>query len=147
MGEHAQRLSRVYTNPEVLSFILLCRARGAPAWSRDIARRGAVFTHAGNCYRGGITYSAALKRYLWCQVLPHSAHAQGPRFQGGFGLYDAPEPWGPWTTAFYAKDWDVGPGESSSLPTKWMSADGKAARLVFSGDDSFSVRAATIELR
>ena len=20
------------------------------------------------------------------------------RFQGGFGIYDAPEPWGPWTT-------------------------------------------------
>lgn len=135
------------TEQAAYEYFVALDARGAPAWSRDIARRGAVFTHAGNCYRGGITYSAALKRYLWCQVLPHSAHAQGPRFQGGFGLYDAPEPWGPWTTAFYAKDWDVGPGESSSLPTKWMSADGKAARLVFSGDDSFSVRAATIELR
>jgi hypothetical protein len=128
-------------------FFVARDASGAPAWSRDIAQRGAVFSHPGNCYRGGVTYSAALRRYLWCQVLPHSTHPQGMRFQGGFGIYDAPEPWGPWTTAFYAKDWDVGPGESSSLPTKWMSTDGRTVHLVFSGDDSFSVRQATVETR
>ena len=55
-------------------------------------------------------YNAGLKRYLWCQVLPTSKHPQGPRFQGGFGVYDAPEPWGPWTTVFYTDEWDVGPG-------------------------------------
>ena len=119
-------------------------AKGAPQWSRNVADRGAVFRNPGNCYRGGVTYNAALGRYLWCQILPHSSHPQGMRFQGGFGIYDAPEPWGPWTTAFYARDWDVGPGESSSLPTKWMSADGKTVHLVFSGDDSFSVRQATL---
>jgi hypothetical protein len=116
-------------------------------WSKDVAQRGAVFTFPGNCYRGGVTYDAALKRYLWCQILPHSTHPQGMRFQGGFGIYDAPEPWGPWTTAFYTETWDVGPGESSSIPTKWMSADGRTAWLVFSGNDSFSARQMTIELR
>lgn len=120
---------------------------GKPIWSKDITQRGAVFSHPGNCYRGSVTYDAGLKRYLWCQVLPHSTHPQGPRFQGGFGIYDAPEPWGPWTTAFYTEAWDVGPGESSSLPTKWMSADGKTVHLLFSGDDSFSVRKATFFLR
>ncbi len=125
-------------------FFVALDARGAPTWSANIARRGAVFFNPGNCYRGGVTYNATLKRYLWCQILPHSTHPQGMRFQGGFGLYDSPEPWGPWTTAFYAKDWDVGPGESSSLPTKWMGTDGKTVHLVFSGDDSFSVRQATV---
>jgi hypothetical protein len=38
----------------------------------------------------------------------------------------------------------VGPGETSCFPTKWMSADGKAVHLVFSGEDSFSVRGATL---
>ncbi len=126
-------------------FFVALDAAGRPRWSRDVAQRGAVFTHPGNCYRSGITYHAALKRYLWCQILPHSTHPQGMRFQGGFGIYDAPEPWGPWTTAFYTEAWDVGPGESSSLPTKWMSADGRTVHLVFSGDDHFSVRRATIE--
>ncbi len=128
------------TQQTAYEYFVAIDARGQPIWSNDIARRGAVFTHPGNCYRGGVTYNAGLKRYLWCQILPHSTHPQGMRFQGGFGIYDAPEPWGPWTTAFYAEAWDVGPGESSGLPTKWMSTDGKSLHLVFSGDDSFSVR-------
>lgn len=122
-------------------------ADGQPGWSRDIAQRGAVFTHRGNCYRNGITYNAALGRYLWCQVLPHSTHAQGMRFQGGFGIYDAPEPWGPWTTVFFTEAWDVGPGETNSLPTKWMSADGRTVHLLSSTDDHFSVRRATLAAR
>ena len=40
--------------------------------------------------------------------------------------------------------WDVGPGETCGLPTKWMSGDGKTLHLVFSGDDCFSVRRATL---
>jgi hypothetical protein len=66
------------------------------------------------------------------------------RFRGGFGIYDAPEPWGPWTSVFFNEDWDVGPGETCSIPTKWISGDGKTVHLVFSGDDSFSVRKATL---
>ena len=122
-------------------------AHGAPTWTRDVGRRGGVFTFPANCYRGGVTYNAALGRYLWCQILPHSTHPQGMRFQGGFGIYDAPEPWGPWTTVYYTPEWDVGPGESSSLPTKWMSDDGRTAHLLFSGDDSFSVRRVEFTVR
>jgi hypothetical protein len=117
-------------------------ASGMPKWTRDIAMRGAAFTHAGRCYRSGLTYDEALRRYLWYQVLPESGDPRGPRFQGGFGIYDAPEPWGPWTTVFYTEDWDVGPGDTCSFPTKWMSTDGRTVHLVFSGDDCFSVRQA-----
>jgi CubicO group peptidase (beta-lactamase class C family) len=118
-----------------------------PIWTDNIDDRGAVFSYWGHCYRSGISYDAALKRYLWCQILPESRHPQGPRFQGGFGIYDAPEPWGPWTTAFFTTDWDVGPGETSSFPPAWMSLDGKTVHLLFSGDDSFSVRKATLAVR
>ncbi len=117
-----------------------CGPDGRPRWSHDIADRAAVFEHPGRCYRSGITFDQGLKRYLWCQVLPASKDARGPRFQGGFGIYDAPEPWGPWTTLFFTEQWDVGPGESSCFPAKWISADGKTLHLVFSGDDCFSVR-------
>ncbi|HEY8504255.1 MAG TPA: serine hydrolase, partial [Gemmataceae bacterium] len=116
--------------------------KGQPVWAKDVARRGAVFTHPGKCYRSGVSYNAALKRYLWCQTLP----GKEPRFAGGFGVYDAPEPWGPWTTVFYTEEWDVGPGETSSFPPKWMSDDGKTLWLVFSGDDCFSVRKATLRV-
>ncbi len=118
-------------------------ARNAPVWTADINRRGHVFRNEAGCYRSGITFNAGLSRFLWCQVLP----GDDPRFRGGFGIFDSPEPWGPWTTAFFTEEWDVGPGETSSIPTKWMSADGKTVYLVFSGDDSFSVRKADLKIQ
>jgi hypothetical protein len=127
-------------------FFTAVDASGRPGWSGDIGARGAVFSQPGRCYRSGITYNAGLRRYLWCQVLPESTDPRGPRFQGGFGTYDAPEPWGPWTTVFFTNAWDVGPGETSSLPTKWMSDDGRTVHLAFSGNDQFSVRRATLTI-
>jgi hypothetical protein len=127
-------------------FFVRLDAQGQPIWSKEIKERGAVFAHPGHCYRSGITYNAPLKRYLWVQILPQSRHPKGPRFQGGFGIYDAPEPWGPWTTVYFTEDWDVGPGETGSFPTKWMSSNGKSLSYVFSGEDSFSIRPATLVL-
>jgi hypothetical protein len=68
------------------------------------------------------------------------------RFVGGLAIYDAQQPWGPWTTVFLAEKWDIGPGETASFPPKWMSPDGRTVHLVFSGDDCFSVRQATFSL-
>jgi CubicO group peptidase (beta-lactamase class C family) len=112
---------------------------GMPLWTEDMAGRRSVFDHPGGCCRSAISYNAGLKRYLWCQTLPGDA-----RFRGGFGVYDAPEPWGPWTTVSFAETWDVGPGETCGFPTRWMCADGKTVHLVFSGDDCFSVRRADL---
>lgn len=113
---------------------------GSPTWTADVAKRAAVFSHAGRCYRSAISYNAALSRYLWCQTIPGS----DTRFAGGFAIYDAPQPWGPWTTVFFTESWDVGPGETSSIPTKWINDDGRTIHLVFSGDDHFSVRQARL---
>jgi CubicO group peptidase (beta-lactamase class C family) len=120
-----------------------------PLWSEDYQKRSAVFTNPGKCYRSGITYHAGLKRYLWCQVIPVSDRgtAGGPRFKGGLGIYEAPEPWGPWKTVYYTMDWDMGPGETASLPVKWMSGDGQSCYLLFSGEDCFSVRGLKFKLK
>ncbi len=69
-----------------------------------------------------------------------------------FSIFDAPEPWGPWSTVYFAQDWDGGAlstgnggwGESQHIPSKWISADGKEIHLVFAGDDAFSVRKADL---
>ncbi len=121
-------------------------AAGAPTWTRDVAGRAAAFEHPGRCYRSGVTWCAPLGRYLWWQGLPAGGEAGGPdgRFAGGLGVYEAPEPWGPWRTVYFTGSWDVGPGESASFPAKWMSEDGRTVHLVFSGDDSFAVRRAEL---
>jgi len=109
---------------------------GQPLWTKDVKKRGGVFEHPGRCYRSGIVYNAGLKRYLWCQIIPGG----DTRAEGGFGIYESKEPWGPWRTVFFTRNWDIGPGETSSIPARWISGDGKNCYLVFSGNDCFSVR-------
>jgi Domain of unknown function (DUF4185) len=117
---------------------------GSTVWTKSVTDRGSVFANPGKCYRTSVSYSAGLKRYLMCQIIADKA--SDPRFAGGFGIYESPEPWGPWSTVYYTPKWDVGPGETNSLPTKWMSPDGQTVHLLFSGDDYFSVRQATLKL-
>ena len=131
------------THRDAYRFFQELDAGGQPIWTDDIERRGGVLERPGQCYRSGVTFNAPLNRYLWCQTVPGT----DARFRGGFSVCDAPEPWGPWTEAFATSDWDTGPGETSSFPSKWMSADGKSLWLVFSGEDSFSARQARIVLR
>lgn len=124
--------------------------QGQPIWSSDIQQRKAVFQNKDSCLRSAMTYNPGLKRYLWWQAIPQPRGHQDrgdTRFDGGFAIYDAPEPWGPWTTAYYTKKWDIGPGEHGDFPVKWMSEDGRTLHLVFSGDDAFCVRKATLTLR
>ncbi|HUT18484.1 MAG TPA: serine hydrolase [Anaerolineae bacterium] len=117
---------------------------GRPLWTPEIEERQPVFTHPGLCRRSGVSYNAPLGRYLWWQQ--RAVEDVDTRFEGGFGIYDAPEPWGPWTTAYLTLEWDTGPGEMGSLPTKWMSDDGRTCYLVFSGNDYFSVRRAVFRM-
>lgn len=123
---------------EAYEFFQRLDDRAEPVWTGDVARRGAVFSNPGRCYRSGVSYHASLRRYLWVQT----GLGADTRFSGGLAVYDAPEPWGPWTAVSVADAWDVGPGETASFPTKWMSPDGRTVHLVFSGNDCFSVRRA-----
>jgi len=115
-------------------------------WSDKVADRAPVFENPGDCYRSGITFNPAIGRYLWCHFPQRSLHPRGSRFGGGIGIYDSPTPWGPWTTVFYTENWDMGPGETGSIPTKWISKDGRTIHLVSSSDDHFTVRQATLTL-
>ncbi len=114
-------------------------AGGHPTWSQDINQRRVIFSFPGGCNRISVTYNAPLGRYLL--VMRSRAQAGGTDH---FSIYDAPEPWGPWTTVFYTENWDVDPGESAHIPAKWISADGKTVHLVFADSDSFAVRQFTL---
>jgi CubicO group peptidase (beta-lactamase class C family) len=118
-------------------------AGAGPRWSRDFAERQPVLVNPGRVYRTQVSYNAGLGRYLACVILPED----DTRFAGGFSVFDAPEPWGPWTKVAYIDQWDVGPGETCSFPTKWMSEDGRTVHMLFSGDDFFSVRRGILEAR
>ncbi len=112
-------------------------ARGRPVWTADITRRGAVFRYPSNCQRADAVYDAGIGRYLLALGYDHA---------GGWGLFDAPEPWGPWTTVLH-RQWDVADTHGYRLPAKWISADGLTLALVFSGikpNDAFCTRTLTL---
>ena len=116
---------------------------GQPVWNTDINQRGSIFQIPDKARRSAMSYNPALGRYLWWQGYTGGLEQ---RTGGSFGVYDAPEPWGPWTTVYYTDAWDMGVGDSGSFPSKWFSADGRTINLAFSGADSFSVRAATLTI-
>jgi len=117
--------------------------KGNPLWTTDVRHRQPVFTNPGKCCRSSISYNAGIGRYLWWQQISVDGNAD-TRYKGGLGVFEAPEPWGPWTTVYYTEKWDVGPGDLGCFPVKWMSTDGKTVYLVFAGNDNFSLRKATL---
>lgn len=139
----ARVLKNQITNRNAYEFFNGFDANGNPLWITDIAQRKAVFTFPGGSNRLDVTYNAPLGRYL--MTMRSRAKTLGGLNQ--FSIYDAPEPWGPWTTVYYTEAWDADPGESQHIPSKWISSDGKTFYLVFAGSDSFSVRKATLTLK
>jgi CubicO group peptidase (beta-lactamase class C family) len=117
---------------------------GTPVWSHDLSKVGAIFTHPGQCRRSSMSYVPGLGRYLLWQQL--TIDGSDTRFQSGFGLYDAPEPWGPWTTVFFTDRWDIGPGDLGHVNAKWTSDDGCTIWLVFAGSDNFCARRGRLTL-
>lgn len=119
-------------------------ADGTPLWSTNVLAKGSILDSPGaQARRGAITYNAAIGRYIWWQGIPNT---EDVRFSGGIRIYDAAEPWGPWSLVYNATLWDIGPGDLGNFPSKWISSDGLTMYLAFSGDDKFSVRKATLAL-
>ena len=56
--------------------------------------------------------------------------------QSSLAFFDAPHPWGPWTSGGYVERWGSGTDGDSRydprLPVKWMSDDGLAGTLLYS---------------
>jgi hypothetical protein len=111
--------------------------QGRPVWTSDVNRRGAVFANPAGCQRVDVVYNPGLKRYLMALAYDHS---------GAWGLFDAPEPWGPWTTVLH-REWDIAGTHGYRLPAKWIARDGRSMTLVFSGtrpNDAFCTRQMTL---
>jgi hypothetical protein len=115
---------------------------GNPLWTSDIAQREPVFEFPGGCNRMDVTYNARIGRYI---MTMRSRARNGGLNQ--FSMYEAPEPWGPWSTLYYTETyfgqsltnlhggWD----ESQHVPSKWMGPDDNTFWLLSSSFDSFAV--------
>lgn len=105
-----------------------------PRWSADLGERAGVFHYRGGVRRSEVVYSPWMRRYLLALGFDGSTPGLDPDGRtGGWGLFDAPEPWGPWTALFLTPRGDIPGMHSYRLPTKWMDDGGRTLRLVFSG--------------
>ena len=126
---------------------------GRPMWSKNIQNCGPIFTDRMGVQRIAITYNAPLKRYIL--TTSHRPKGNDSTHTAALGIFDAPEPWGPWTTVYYNDHLSVNNAKDCrtyhhKFPTKWMSSDGKIMWLLFSGLDcnlyAFCVKKATLEI-
>jgi hypothetical protein len=116
---------------------------GNPVWTANVNQAQAVFSDPNGLNWGlEAMYHPVLDRYLL--TVRHDD-------SGGWAIFDAPEPWGPWTTVAYYDHWlDSTMKFMFSFNQKWMSSDGKTMWLAFSGTDeydSFNVIKATLTLK
>jgi hypothetical protein len=102
-------------------------AAGQPVWLADSAQAQPVFGDPNGAKLGAVVYIPGLKRFLL------TCFHSGP---GQLGVFDAPDPWGPWTTIEYNEHWGnmwaEGEGLTCGFPQKWMSADGLTLWSIFS---------------
>jgi hypothetical protein len=100
---------------------------GTPQWSHDFENREATLTDPSGLHRVSATWNPGLQRYLLC-----AEHSQG--YKGNLAIFDAPEPWGPWTTVAYTNNWrDYSQSFFWCLPAKWLSTEGTDFTMVFTG--------------
>jgi len=123
-----------------------------PVWSRDISQRKPIFTDPRGTQRIAITHHAALGRYI---LTTSNLSGKKATHTAALGVFEAPEPWDPWSTVYYDDHWSVKDGKDCRtyhhrFPPKWMSADGKTMWLLYSGLDcglyTFCVKKATLEV-
>jgi CubicO group peptidase (beta-lactamase class C family) len=127
---------------DAYEFFVRLDGDGGAEWTSDIARLGRVLDYPGRALRTDAVHHPGLDRILLAMAFD---------FEGGWGIFDAPTPWGPWSTAFHTFDWGLGPTHGYRLPAKWI-LDNGSMYVVFSGlsreaanYDAFSVR--RMELR
>lgn len=115
-------------------------AADRPVWKRRFADRKPVFSDPnGYWWHVGVTFVPGLKRFLLTK--PHFAAGANRELPGGdrskltgLGIFDAPAPWGPWTTAYYADRFRDGLFKFTYfIPGKYVARDGKSFWLAWSG--------------
>jgi len=113
---------------------------GRPVWTKELNQRKPVFENpdgVGWCIN--VSFNEGIQRYMLT-----SEHTETHR--GNIGIFDAPNPWGPWTIVCYQEKWGEGHIPLNTFfwnfSNKWMSKDGKSFSLIFTGrkeNDSFNV--------
>ena len=122
---------------EAYEFFAGTGADSKPRWMKSPAERKPAWQDPVNgTHRIAVSYNPVLKRYLLTTI--HRV-----RDEGWMAIYDAPEPWGPWTLAHCERNperWGSkvrGP-IIYTFVNKWLSRDGRRFVIVHTKNDSWT---------
>lgn len=140
-----------------------------PSWSADDTKAAAVFRYPLMTGEDHVSYNAGIKRYILGNYgfhdgkgnpFPHHQMAYPHIDDDGnmteniaaehsqLALFEAPEPWGPWSLFFKQDCWGQFGIYQPCFPTKLMCADGLRMAMVSSGTyDDYNLTMQRLELR
>lgn len=139
-------LGRVSTSEilirEAWEFYTGLDSAGCSIWDRDDNKAIPVFSYKLMTGENHVSYNSGIKRYILGNYgfydengKPRPYHQIPIRqYRTQLSLYEAPEPWGPWSLFYRDDNWGIGDYQPC-FPTKWMSDDGKTMYIVSSGNE------------
>lgn len=118
--------------------------KAEPVWGSDEKRAVEVFRYPLMTGENHVSYNKGLKRYIMGNYGfidedgdPRPYHQTGcwPQscLRSQLTLYEAPQPWGPWSLFYQDDNWGTYGDYQPNFPTKWMSNDGKTMLMASSG--------------
>jgi hypothetical protein len=130
----------------------------APIWQKNHNLAEPVFRYCHMTGENHVSYNKGIGRYLMGNYgfidengnpRPYHQHWPESTYPSQLTLYEAPEPWGPWSLFYQDNNWGTYGDYQPSFPTKWMSEDGKTLWMVSAGsydDYNFTVQKLTLVL-
>ena len=106
-----------------------------------------------------VSYNPGIRRYIMGNYSfldeagnPRPYHSTGgwpaSALRSQLTLFEAPEPWGPWSSFYQDDNWGTYGDYQPSFPTKWISADGKNMLMVSSGSfDDYNMTLQNVKLK
>lgn len=128
------------------------------AWSPVEYHARPVFTYHRMVGENHVSYNPGIGRYLMGNYgfidpdgnpRPYHSPGQWPysALRSQLTLFEAPEPWGPWSLFYQDDDWGTYGDYQPSFPTKWMSPDGRTMLMVSSGSfDDYNMVLQKVEI-
>lgn len=140
--------TRSITSKESYEFLAGTDSEGAPDWSKNRSNAARVITLERRCLRPDVVYHPPSGRYLLCTATPGPTDWSDAQ-EHYLGIFDAPAPWGPWTSVYEESGWGGRENRfQPRIPSKWIRDDGTAFELLYSchpsGSYQFNIQTCTM---
>lgn len=131
-----------------------------PLWSKDDSQAKQVFRYPLMTGENHVSYNEGLKRYIMGNYSFLNQNGEPVPYHGNVNskwpesamrsqltLFEAPEPWGPWSLFYQDDDWGTYGDYQPVFPTKWMTNGGKTMWMASSGSyDDYNLTIQKLDL-